>query len=114
MLYKPKKQIDFSNWENIGDVIDTNFKHLKEIDNQQEAKGEPLLYRYFFRSVADGRAHYQVVKVGAKDVTIALCDGICPDGYADPMFGKGCKLPRHLVEQMVNGRIAMDRLFSQK
>lgn len=102
-------------WSNIDKMIensDLNLKHLQDIDKAQGVKGEPLLFRYFHRPVADGRAWYQVTKVTPKTATVKLCDGICLDNYCDMMLGEEATLPRKMVEQLVNSRIALEKLFA--
>ena len=115
MLYS--KQFPIDDWSNIDQSIknsDANLAHLKSIDAIQESKGEGLLFRYFSRPVADGLAWYQVTKVTSKTVTIQWCDGISLDNYYDGMLGDGeVTVPRHMIEDLVRGRIAMDKLFSR-
>lgn len=114
MLYT--KQFPTDDWSDIEQTIknsEANLNHLKDIDKAQDAKGEGLLYRYFHRPVADGRAWYQVTKVTPRTATVKLCDGICLDNYCDMMLGEEATLSRKLVEQMVNSRIAMEKLFSR-
>ena len=115
MLYS--KQFSIDDWSNIDATIANskkNLEHLQSIDKAQEAKGEKLLYRYFSRPVADGLAWYQVTKVTAKTVTVQWCDGICLDNYYDGMLGDGVvSMPKHIIEPLVQGRIAMDKLFSR-
>ena len=116
MLYS--KQFPTDDWSNIDVTIansNKNLEHLQSIDKAQEAKGESLLFRYFSRPVADGLAWYQVTKVTAKTVTVKWCDGICLDDYYDGMLGDGeTTMPRHIIEPLVQGRIAMDKLFARK
>ena len=115
MLYS--KQFPIDDWSNIDQCIknsNANLAHLKSIDAIQESKGEGLLFRYFSRPVADGLAWYQVTKVTPKTVTVQWCDGICLDNYYDGMLGDGeVTVPRHMIEDLVRGRIAMDKLFSR-
>ena len=114
MLYS--KQFPIDDYSNIDQSIknsDLNLKHLQDIDKAQEAKGENLLYRYFFRPVADGRAWYQVTKVTKKTATVTWCDGICLDDYQDGMLGDEATLPIDMIAQLVSSRIAMDKLFSR-
>lgn len=103
-------------WSDIDKTIansELNLKHLQDIDKAQEEKGEPLLFRYFHRGVADGRAWYQVTKVTARTATVTLCDGICLDNYCDSLLGEENTLPRNMVEQLVNSRIALEKLFAR-
>lgn len=103
-------------WSDIDKTIENselNLKHLQDIDKAQEAKGEPLLFRYFHRPVADGRAWYQVTKVTPRTATVTLCDGICLDNYCDGMLGEENTLPRNMVEQLVSSRIALEKLFAR-
>ena len=113
MKYKQQAPTDV--WSNIDQCVENskiNLKHLQDIDKAQEAKGEPLLYRHFHRPVADGRAWYQVTKVTPRTATVTWCEGICLDDYVDMMLGEEAKLPRDMVENLVNGRIALEKLFA--
>lgn len=113
---KYTQQAPTDDWSNIDQLIknsETNLNHLKSIDRTQAEKGEGLLYRYFHRPVADGRAWYQVTKVTARTATVTLCDGICLDDYCDSLLGEENTLPRNMVEQLVSSRIAMEKLFSR-
>ena len=113
MKYKQQAPID--DWSDIDKCIknsEINLKHLQDIDKAQEAKGEQLLYRYFYRPVADGRAWYQVTKVTSKTATVTWCAGICLDDYVDMMLGEEATISRGMIENMVNGRIALEKLFA--
>lgn len=114
---KYAKQFPTDDWSDVNQTIknsEANLAHLKSIDKAQAEKGGNLLYRYFSRPVADGLAWYQVIKVTPKNVTVQWCDGICLDNYCDTMLGDGeITLPRHIVEPLVQGRIAMDKFFSK-
>ena len=114
MLYK--KQFPIDDYSNIDVSIENsekNLAHLKSIDKAQEAKGEKLLYRYFYRPVADGRAWYQVTKVTARTATVTWCDGICLDDYQDYMIGDEATLPVDMIANLIESRIALDKLFSR-
>ena len=114
MLYK--KQYPTDDYSDIDVSIENsekNLTHLKSIDKIQEANGENLLYRYFFRPVADGNAWYQVTNVTSKTATVQWCDGICLDNYQDGMLGYGGTVPIDMVSNMVSLRIEMDKLFSR-
>lgn len=114
MKYTQKHPID--DWSNINKCIENsklNLKHLQDIDKAQAEKGEPLLHRYFYRPVADGRAWYQVTKVTARTATVTWCAGICLDDYVDTMLGEEATIPRTMVEQLVNARVSLEKLFSK-
>ncbi len=114
MLYK--KQFPIDDYSNIDVSIENsekNLAHLKSIDKAQEAKGEKLLYRYFSRPVADGLAWYQVTKVTKKAVKVEWCDGICLDNYQDYMIGDEATLPVDMIANLIESRIALDKLFSR-
>ena len=113
---KYTKQHPIDNWKDVDLCVKNsklNFEHLKSIDDEQEKRGEPLLYRYFTRPVADGTAWYQVIKVTSKNVTVQWCDGISLDNYCDGMLGDGeITMPRNVIEPLVRGRIALNKVFS--
>lgn len=113
---KYTKQFPIDDYSNIDQTLknsDANLKHLQDIDKAQEAKGEKLLYRYFYRPVADGRAWYQVTKVTAKTATVTWCDGICLDNYQDMMIGDEATFPINVIADLVSSRIALESLFSK-
>jgi hypothetical protein len=112
MIYKQQNPTDdFSNIDMVIKNSDLNLKHLKQIDAEQEKKGEKLLYRYFAVPVADGNVFYQVTKVGKRNVTVKLCPGICIDEYVDSIIGVESKLPIENVERLITSRIKLERFF---
>lgn len=114
MLYSKKYPTDdYSNIDQLIKNSDANLEHLQAIDKAQASKGEKLLYRYFNRPVADGKAWYQVTKVNKKTATVTWCDGICLDNYQDGILGDEATLPIDMVTRLVSSRIAMDKLFSR-
>lgn len=90
--------------------LEKNLAELKRIDKESMEKGT-LLYRYFSTPVADGRAFYQVTKMGKKTCTLTRCAGICPDEYRDNILGDETEMSITKVKPFIEGQQAINRLF---
>lgn len=69
--------------------------------------------KLFSIGVADGYAHYEVVKVNQKSVHVEW-RGYCPDRWVDTVLGYGGSFPRKNIERIVHRNEALHKLFSAK
>lgn len=112
---KYHKHFPIDDYTDIDKLIrnsDANLEHLKVIDKMQAEKGEGLLYRYFSMVVGDGYAYYQVTEVTTRTATVTLCEGISLDNYCDRLLGYEATLPRNMVQELIDQRISMEKLFA--
>lgn len=110
---RPKVEMntkDINEWLN---KLDANFKYLSELDKTAPAKTSPL-YGFFMEPVADGQVPYQVIDIKGNQAKIKLCEGICGDDYVHPYFGYEKWIDLQYAKDKVNGRRAMEKLFSKK
>lgn len=99
---------DYSNINQLIKNSELNLAELKRIDAQQP-KGS-ILFRYFYEPYADGRIHWQVVKVSNRTCTVMACEGINLDEWA-----KGTQaIKLGYAEEMIKRRVAMETLFGSK
>jgi len=111
MIYKPLSPINIHDkWNVTSAIIDKNFRHLYEIDQEQKLKGE-LLHRYFSVTVADGKAFYQITKITKTSASVVLCEGINPDNYCDPILGLGSVLPVARAKALIRTRDNLEQIF---
>lgn len=92
-------------------AMERNFAELKACDDEAAAAGR-LTGRYFYQSVADGRAFYQIVRENKKTVRIRHCEGVAGDDYQVNLWGWEASIPTTLAQRLVNQRVAMAKLFS--
>lgn len=113
-IYEPVANLDLkAEWKTLNGKIEKNFQHLKSIDQKAKEKKGDILYRYFDTPVADGRAYYQVVEIKGKKAKVYLCEGICPDNYADHILGAESWMDLGRVTAMIHGRDKLEKLFSK-
>lgn len=114
MVYEPVVDIDkITDWKLLHGAIAKNFAHLDEIDQKAKSAGS-ILYRWFDRPVADGKATYQVVRIQGKKALVYLCEGICPDNYSDSLLGAESWMDLKLATDIILGRDKLKELFSKK
>jgi len=90
--------------------INDNQKQLNEIDKEAKDKGE-LLGRYIDEPFADGKAIYQITKVGKKKVNIEVCTQL-GDDWQIPYWGPEATIERSYAEGSVRRRDGMNALFA--
>ena len=112
MLYV--QQFPTDNWDDIDEIISNskkNLKHLQEIDKTQPEGS--ILHRYFSLPVADGMAHYQIVKINKATCKVKICNGICLDNYQDYTLGEEATISLATATSQVNRRLGLEKLFSK-
>lgn len=113
MIYNPQHDAtSTSDWKLVREKLQKNFEILQGIDQKSRALGQ-LLYRYFYLSVADGKAYYQIIAVTKTSARVRLCQGISPDEYADNLLGESSTLLLSKATEMVKGRDALEDLFKK-
>jgi hypothetical protein len=111
MEYTQQHPTDSRDWRQNGENSRLNLEHLKQIDRSAQNAGVSPLYRCFSVPVADGKAHYQVVRVKKKTAIVRICDGICLDGYCDMVLGEESEISIDKVMELVGRNAALNRLF---
>ena len=101
MLYTKQHSVDTGNWRQDMTNSRLNFDHLKQIDAAAQRAGVSPLYRCFSLTVADGKVHYQVVRVKKKTAVVKLCDGICLDDYCDQVLGEESEISLSKVKELI-------------
>lgn len=92
--------------------IQRNWERLKQIDQEQKAKGE-LVGRYVDHPIADGQAVYQITNVNGGQVTIQVCRGL-GDDWVLPAWGEKTTINRSTAEELVNRRDGLAALFASR
>lgn len=84
-------------------------EYRKAQENSEKATG--LVGKMFSVGVADGSAHYVVVKENKKSVKIEW-RGFCPDRWTDAMMGWGGTFPKDRIAQLVHRQEGLAALFA--
>lgn len=114
MVYESVVDIEkIHDWKLLRGAIEKNSARLDEIDQKAKSTGS-ILYRWFDRPVADGKATYQVVRIQGKKALVYLCEGICPDNYFDALLGAESWVDLKLATDLILGRDKIKELFSKK
>ena len=71
-----------------------------------------LIGKMFYVGVADGSAHYVVVKENKKTLKIEW-RGFCLDRYIDAMMGYGGTFPKDRVERLIRGQEGLAAIFAK-
>lgn len=89
-----------------------NFELLKKLSEEAHVKypNSPL-GGFFNLNVADGRVQYQITEIKGNTAYAKLCHGICLDMYQDDILGDGDWISLKKATELVNGQIAMAKLF---
>jgi hypothetical protein len=85
-------------------------EYIKAKEKSKRAKG--LTGKMFTVGVADGYAHYVVVKENKKTAKVEW-RGFCPDRYSDAMMQWGGTFPKDRVEEQVRRCEGLAELFSR-
>ena len=112
-LYQPQHLTDIRDIHTAIQNSRLNFKHLLEID-AQAIEAKTFVGRYFDVPVADGKAFYQVTRVKKNSIEIALCDGICLDGYSDRILRGGGWFPSSVIMAQLKRMDGLRRLLASK
>lgn len=98
--------INHEDYENVKDmfkVMDRNMDILQAQD-QEAIKNNTLVGRLVSIGVADGYAHYQVIKEYKKTVRIMVCQGL-GDDWIDRRWGWGCSIPKEEALRFMRGHL---------
>lgn len=79
--------------------------------NKQLGKGL-VVGKVFYLTVADGRAYYEVTKIGPRSTTIRFREDIAVDDYMDMVLGDGGSFPTSRIEHLVGRVDRLQELFS--
>mgnify|MGYP000187416231 CR=1 FL=1 len=99
-------------WFAFSKLEDDNFELLKKLSEEAHVKypNSPL-GGFFNLNVADGRVQYQITEIKGNTAYAKLCHGICLDMYQDDILGDGDWISLKKATELVNGQIAMAKLF---
>lgn len=97
-------------WEEVAQEMKSNLALLNADDAKAKAAGK-LVGRYFYVSVADGRAFYQVIATTKTTATVNWCPRVAPDDWQDSILRGGMKLPLDRVEAYINRMDALAKMF---
>jgi hypothetical protein len=106
------RAIDYDNAEdrkNMDNIWKANIQMLEECDDIAKKEGT-LLGRILSEPVADGQAHYQIIKVNKKTVRISHCDGIYDDYYVS-YWGGEATIDKAYAEQVLRFKDEMSKIF---
>lgn len=107
-----RPEFDMDKWDTDAflKMAEENLIHLKDLEKKCSERFA-LVGSIIQVPVADGTVFYQVVETNNKTATVKRCAGICLDLYEDMILGQECTLPYNRIEQMVNQRRALNKLF---
>lgn len=102
----------FSNFKGWEAALKANQAELDACD-QEAQDAWRLTGRYFYESVADGYAFYQIVRENKKTVRIRHCLGVAADDYQVHVWGPEASIPTALAQRLVDRHAAIARLFGK-
>jgi hypothetical protein len=113
-VYVPVKVYNDGKIDELMDCIQTNEKHMNEIEKAAIAKGG-LLHRFIYEPVADGKAIYQIVRVNKRTVNIKLCslDGKYAD-YIVPYWGESASIDKTYAEMAIKNQDVLRELIASR
>lgn len=105
MIYKQLHPTnDFRNIDQLIKNSNLNLEELKRIDKEQP-RGS-ILYRYYVQPYADGKIHWQIIKVLKKTCIVQACEGINLDEWVKGQYS----IKKGYAEQMIEWRLETEKL----
>jgi len=106
-------------YNKFSDLIDKQFERMgrncEEAMNKNKQLGKGLVAgKVFYLPVADGRAYYEVTKVGPRSTTIKFREDIAVDDYMDMVLGDGGSFPTSRIEHLVCRMDGLQEIFLLK
>ncbi len=90
-------------------------KRFDEAMKKSDALGDGLVVGKLFEiQVDDGYSWYEIVKINKNTVRIKWRSDITLDGYQDWYLGIGGSFSKNKIENVINHRDAINRIFAKK
>lgn len=101
----------YHDWNALERYMKSNWDILDRCDQEAVAAGT-LVGRYISHPIADGRAHYQIIRENKRTVRIRVCRGL-GDDWVLPAWGEESSISRAVAENFLRRKDGLRRLFNK-